>query len=65
MTRAADAVDQNKLLSHAGLVADCRCLISYSQHDSASRILSPIFPGFRLLSAPGGFAGMTSRFATI
>jgi hypothetical protein len=31
MTRAADAVDQNKLLSHAGLVADCRCLISYSQ----------------------------------
>jgi hypothetical protein len=23
---------------HAGLVADCRCLVSYSQHDSASSL---------------------------
>jgi hypothetical protein len=31
----------------------------------ASRIHSAIFSGFRLLSASGGFAGMTSRSATM
>ena len=35
---------------HAGLVADCRCLISYSQHDPASSL------GFWIPA----FAGMTT-----
>ncbi len=56
------AVDQNPLLCHAGLVADCRCLISYSQHDPVSRIHDTFFSGFRLLSSFGGLAGMTDVF---
>ena len=63
---------------HAGLVADCRGSISYSQHDSASRIHSAIFPGFpfdfaqggepvepRLLSSFGGLAGMTVELGSL
>jgi hypothetical protein len=30
--------EQRCIRCHAGPVADCRCLISYSQHDSASSL---------------------------
>jgi hypothetical protein len=64
------AAEQRGIRCHAGLVADCRCLISYSQpltveaqFLTVSMIRHPVMiSGFRLLSSLfGGLAGMTTR----
>jgi hypothetical protein len=51
------AKEQRCIRCHAGLVADCRCLISYSQPDSASS-LDIWIPTF---IRSGGLAGMTTH----